>query len=46
LVRFVTVDGDSYMLLYIDTATGLPVTPNGGDINVNWDNGANKIAKI
>jgi hypothetical protein len=28
---------------YIDTATGLPVTPNGGDIVVAWDNGANKI---
>jgi hypothetical protein len=27
----------------IDTGTGLPVTPNGGDINLVWDNGANKI---
>lgn len=24
------------LILYIDTATGLPVTPNGGDINVAW----------
>lgn len=31
---------------YIDTATGLPVTPNGGDINVAWDNGGNKIFKL
>ena len=46
LYRFVTVDADSPLLIYIDTATGLPVTPNGGDINVAWDNGANKIAKI
>lgn len=30
----------------IDTATGLPVTPNGGNINVAWDNGANKIFKL
>lgn len=31
---------------FIDTATGLPVTPNGGDIAVTWDNGANKIFKL
>lgn len=31
---------------YIDTATGLPVTLNGGDINVTWDNGANRIFKL
>lgn len=24
------------LIAYIDTATGLPVTPNGGDINVAW----------
>lgn len=31
---------------YIDTATGLPVTPNGGDITVVWDNGSNRIFKL
>lgn len=31
---------------YIDSATGLPVTPNGGDISVQWDNGVNKIFKL
>lgn len=30
----------------IDTATGLPVTPNGGDITVTWDTGATKIFKL
>ena len=30
----------------IDSATGLPVTPNGGDISIQWDNGANKIFKL
>lgn len=25
------------LIAYIDTATGLPVTPNGGDINVTFD---------
>lgn len=33
----------SALIAYIDTATGLPVTPNGGDIVVQWDNGPNRI---
>jgi hypothetical protein len=33
----------SPLIAYIDTATGLPVTPNGGDINVQIDNGSNKL---
>lgn len=34
----------SPLIAYIDTGyTGLPVTPNGGDITVTWDNGTNKI---
>jgi hypothetical protein len=36
----------SRLIAYIDTATGLPVTPNGGDITVTWDNGANRIFKL
>lgn len=36
----------SRLIAYIDTATGLPVTPNGGNITVAWDNGANKIFKL
>src|SRR4051794_39104889 len=32
------VAGTSRLIAYIDNATGLPVTPNGGDINVAWDN--------
>lgn len=36
----------SRLIGFIDGATGLPVTPNGGDINVTWDNGANKIFKL
>jgi hypothetical protein len=40
------VPATSRLICYIDTATGLPVTPNGGDINVNWDTGANKIFKL
>lgn len=40
------VEGTSQLIAYIDTATGLPVTPNGGDINVTWDSGANRIFKL
>lgn len=36
----------SPLIAYIDTATGLPVTPNGGDISIAWDSGANKIFKL
>ncbi|MEQ1636709.1 MAG: hypothetical protein ABL903_08445 [Methylococcales bacterium] len=39
-------EATSRLIAYIDTATGLPVIPNGGDINVNWDTGANKIFKL
>jgi hypothetical protein len=39
-------ESTSRLIAYIDTATGLPVTPNGGDINVAWDDGANKIFKL
>ena len=27
----------SPLIAYIDSATGLPVTPNGGDITITWD---------
>lgn len=30
----------SRLIAFIDTATGLPVTPNGGDITIQWDNTA------
>lgn len=36
----------SPLIAYIDTATGLPITPNGGDIIVTWDNGPNRIFKL
>lgn len=40
------VEGTSRLIAYIDTATGLPVTPNGGDISVTWDSGVNKIFRL
>lgn len=36
----------SPLISYHDTATGLPVTPNGGDINIGVDPGANKLFKL
>lgn len=35
--KFVTVAGDSPFLAAWDTATGLPLTPNGGDVTVAWN---------
>jgi hypothetical protein len=39
-------EATSRLILNIDTATGLPVTPNGGDITVTWDSGSNRIFKL
>jgi hypothetical protein len=36
----------SRLIAYIDTATGLPITPNGGDIILQWDTGVNLIYRI
>ncbi len=37
-------EATSRLICYIDGFTA--VTPNGGNINVAWDNGANKIFKL
>lgn len=39
-------ESSSRLICNIDTATGLPITPNGGDITIAFDNGANKIFKL
>ena len=43
-----TVAGTSRLIGLLDSAgvTGLPVTPNGGDIQITFDSGANKIFKL
>ena len=33
----------SRLIAYIDSATGLPILPNGGDITVAFSSGANRI---
>lgn len=39
-------EGTSPLLIYIDQATGLPITPNTGSIIVQWDNGVNRIFRF
>lgn len=39
-------EATSPLIAYVDTATGLPITPNGGDIIVTWDNGVNRIFRV
>jgi hypothetical protein len=39
-------DETSPLVAYIDDATNLPITPNGGDITVAWDSGAFRIFKL
>lgn len=46
LYRHTGVESTSQLIAYIDTATGLPVTPNGGDVVIIWDDGADKIFKL
>jgi len=38
-----TDQSTSRLIAYIDTATGLPILPNGGDITVRFSDGASKI---
>ena len=40
------VEGTSRLILLIDTATGLPCTPNGSDITVQWSSGTDKIFRL
>jgi hypothetical protein len=46
LYKHTGVESTSRLIACIDTATGLPCTPNGGDITIQWDSGANKIFKL
>lgn len=37
IYRHTGVESTSELLAYIDTGTGLPVTPNGADLNIVWN---------
>jgi hypothetical protein len=39
-------DATARLIYLIDTATGLPCTPNGSDITLSWNNGADKIFRL
>ncbi len=34
------------LIAYIDVAGGLPFSPSGGGVTINWDTGDNKIFKL
>lgn len=40
------VSGTSHLIAYLDTGTGLPITPNGGDLGLTWSDGASKIVAL
>lgn len=40
------VEATSQLIAYIDTGTGFPLTPNGGNITVQWSNAAGKILSL
>lgn len=40
------VESTSRVIAYIDNYTGLPCTPNGGNITVTWPSDSNKIFKL
>lgn len=41
-------EATSQLIAYWDQndVTGLPLTPNGGDVTIAWDSGANRIFKL
>ena len=46
LYKHTGTESTSRLIAYIDSATGLPVTPNGGDIEAQWAATADKIFKL
>jgi hypothetical protein len=46
LYKHTGTESTSRLIAYIDNYTGLPCTPNGGNITISWPNDANKIFKL
>ena len=46
LYQYTGVDATARLIAYIDSATGLPFLPSGGNVAIQWDNGANRIFKL
>ena len=39
-------DSSKKLIAHINDSTNLPFTPSGGNVTLQWDNGANKIFKL
>lgn len=39
-------DASSYLIAYLDSGTSFPINPDGGIIQLTWNNGASKIFAI
>jgi hypothetical protein len=46
LYRDTGTESTSRLIAYIDTATGLPFTPSGGDVTIVWSNNADRIFRL
>lgn len=46
LYKHTGAESTARLIGVIDTATGLTLTPNGGDVLCTWSDGANKIFKL
>jgi len=46
LYKHTGVESTSRLILLIDSATGLPCTPNGSDITIQWSNTADRIFRL
>jgi len=46
IFKQVTDASDSPLIAYIEDASGLPVTPNGGDITIEWPDASDRIFKL
>lgn len=46
LYKFVTNDADSPVIAFIDSITGFPFPTNGGNVVIQWDNGASRIFSL
>ena len=40
------VEATSELICFIDTATGLPLTPDGGNIDITWSSTSDRIFKL
>lgn len=44
--RATGADATASLMVFIDTGTGFPLTPNGGDISLTWSSGGCRIYRV